>query len=360
MPSKIAPKLPNERLIKELHAGAPLGKKGKIKKVIKPFSKEITQYLSGRPTKVPEIKEITIQELFNIPTISIQREVIDRLAKNRKYLADPTHFCMETGRVFTAARYPDGSMDIIDGNTRIYNYYMELLRCIEKGETPRFEIPATVTLVIHDVESKEEGKLLYNTFDNKNAVETPLDKMKGAKDELELNFKKPYVSRVNFKQGLKIFASNIPGVNIEHIPTEEYGLLKEFTPELEFMDEHSDFDSYANGDDIATIAGMLRKVRGVPSMQNRIIKFANYVFSASGEGVIANPNGSKNAVWFLRDEYTKKKHERRFGHRSSKRYEVLGMWAQYFDDWQDGKDLYSATKLSDELLKQKAKAFLTS
>jgi hypothetical protein len=350
-----------EALLKQLADSAPIGKDGTPKAVIKPFTKDITQYLSARETKVPEVVEVTIQELFNIAPVAIQRDVHLRKAKNRKYLSDNINYCVETGRMFSPVRYTDGSLELADGNTRVANYYDELVRCVETGEPPRFEIPATVTLVIHDQDSKEDAHMLYLSYDNAAASEKTIERMSGVKDVLGVKFKKPYLDKVNYKQGLKVVSGKIPGITIEKIPNEEYGLLKEFLPELEYLDKYSNFDSKpVGGDDIAIIAGLLRKFRHSPSMKRQIITLANKVFSPKGEGVIVLPNGGRNAVSYLRDEYYNSKPQRRFPHRSSKRSQLLGFWVHYLEESENDKILTSATKKSDDTLQGIGNAFLKS
>lgn len=359
--NKIAAQNEIDKLLKILEESAPIGKAGTPRAVIKPFPKEITQFLSSEKTKVPEIKEITIQELFNISPITIQRGTETRLKKNRKYLSDDVAYCMETGRMFTAVRYPDGSKEIIDGNTRVANYQNELMRCIETGKPPRFEIPATVVLTTHEQNSVEEAMILYLTFDNASASEKPQEKMQGVKDVLGIAFKKDYLEKVNYKTGLKLAASKIPGCNIETIPNEEYGLMKEFRDELEYMDEHSEFDdSPIGGDDIAVLAGMMRKYRKSPIMLEKIMTLANKVFSPNSSGCIVMPNGGKNAASFLRDEYYNTKKHQRFGHRSAYRPELMGFWVHYLNESEGDKIIPRATNKSDGILTDIGNDFLRS
>jgi len=349
------------KLLKTLEASGPIGKDGTAKSVVKPFPQEIAQFLSSEKTKVPTVEEITLEELFNIAAINIQRDVTKRLGKNRKYLSNDITYCMETGRMFTAVRYPDGTMNLVDGNTRVAAYYNELIRCIETGKPPRFQIPATVVLTIHEQNSVEEGMLLYLTLDNGAASEKPLEKMQGVKDVLGIEFKKDYLDKVNFKTGLKVAASKIPGINIETIPNEEFGLMKEFREELEYMDNHSKFDdSPIGGDDIAVLAAMFRKFRHSRVMKEKIMELANKVFSPNSNGCVVMPNGGKNAAMMLRDEYYCAKKHQRFGHRSAYRAELMGFWVHYLAESEDDKIMPRATSKSDDILKRIGNDFLSS
>ena len=351
----------NDKLLELLAESAPIGKGGTPKSVIKPFPKEITQYFSSQKTKVPTIEEITIEELFNIAAIDIQRGTAKRLGKNRKYLTNDVSYVMETGRMFTAVQYPDGSKDLVDGNTRAMNYYNEIIRCIETGEPPRFEIPATVTLVTHKQNSKEEAMILYLTFDNVNASEKSIDKMEGVKDVLGIKFEKEYMDKVNYKTGLDVASSKMTGVYIEKIPNLEYGLMKEFKPELEYLDEHSNFEnSPVGGDDIAVLAAMLRKFRCSHVMKQKIITLANKVFSPDGSGIIIMPNGGKNAAAMLRDEYYNSKATRRFPRRSCSRSALMGFWVHYLNESDNDKILPRATNKNDNMLQDIGNDFLGS
>lgn len=348
-----------EELLNVLSEFAPIGKNGEPKSITKPFPKEITSLLSSQKTKLPEMKEITLQELFNINPIGIQREIKKRLLKNRKYLSDNTAYCMETGRMFQASRLPNGKLDLIDGNTRVGNYYNELERCVEESVPPRFDIPATVTLLIHEQDSVEDAHMLYLTLDNSKASENSKEKVSGAKDLLDIEFKQPYLEKISIN-GLKDISKKIPGCNIEEIPNPEYGIMKEFLPELKLMDKQTKFDNRVDGMTIAVIVGLLRKFRCSTKTQNEIIDFANKILSPTSDGVIQMPNGERNAVAYIRDEYFQSPSARRFKHHSSTKMALVGFWVHYWGESTDDKMLPSATRKTDEQLKTIGNNFFRS
>ena len=351
-----------DTLLEVLRTTKPVGKNGVSKSILPPWPAEINDLLSTEATKVPKIEEVTIQELFNINTVSIQRRV-DKARKkaNLKYLKDNASYCPETGRMFAAVELSDGSRWLIDGNTRVANYYDELRYAVKTGDCPRFDIPATVTLLIHYVDNLDDGIQLYYTYDNQNAVERAGHKMTGAIESLPTNFKNKALLKGNYRQGLKVIADTIPGISIKKIPSVEYGIIKEYLPELQYIDKNATFsDKPMGGDDIAIVAGMLRKNRASKREQQNIIDFENCVASQDGEGSIIDEEGRKNGIAHLHNEYFATKPNRRFPHRSSNRKQLLGLHLFYYDAWCEGKMLKNACGLSDDRLMQKANKFLES
>jgi hypothetical protein len=349
-----------DKLLKTLKANGPVGKRGKVQEVIKPWPTEITELLSSQATKVPTIQEITLPELFNIRTIAIQRDVKRRLKKNFKYLTDDVKYCAETGRIFSAVRLPNGELWLIDGNTRRQNYYEELLYCIDKGVPPRIDIPATVTLIVHETDNDEDAIMIYQTYDNANAVETSIDKMSGAVDMLEFNFKNPLLQRANWKTGLVRIAKDM-GNPVGNIPNEEYCAAVEFTPELEYFDEHATFTGKpVGGDDVALVLGFLRKNRHSDREKKFIMDFFNKVWSSDGEGSIVEKNGGKNAIAHLRNEYFTTKPNQRFPHRSSKRPALGGYLIYHYELSYNDEILSSACRKSEAQLKQDYKDYFKS
>ena len=339
-----------QNLLNIIEAHAPIGKNGVAKSgTPAPLPDEIRQLLSSQKVVIPEIKEVTIEELFNIPAILCQRDTNKRINKNRKYLADGEHYKMETGRMFVAVRLPNGTMRLIDGNTRVANYHNEFIYCAKKSVPPRFAIPSSVVLTIYDQDTMEDAYSLYNTFDNSNAAENSTEKASGARDMLDINFKNGFLNK-NCVNTLKVLA-NKSQIHLEKSPTEEFGVIKEFKPELEYIDAHSKFDAAKiDGAIVGNIVGILHKNRFAQGAKKDIMDFFNCVFSPTGEGAIQTPNGEKNAVMHMREEFYLSVKNRRFTHRSSAKTAFFG-WFVYYLEQSKGDKIIPKVKLSDDKLK---------
>jgi len=125
---------------------------------------------------------LSYNEFHAIPPIFCNRDWLQRWKIVAKLLNEEPN---PTQKNIALVRYPDGNLEIANGNTRRY--------CWETGKAPR---PTTLFAEIYHVANQDEARAIYNSFDSEKSVEKSPDKFTGAFRELNMN-----IQSKNMKKG---------------------------------------------------------------------------------------------------------------------------------------------------------------
>lgn len=326
---------PNPQVAKYLEAIRPLDRHSKYKPKRHPqIPKTATPaLLYNKHIKTGSVtveKNVLLETANAIPQFSEQRTIDDaRLKKVYSYLKCDT-YCSLSARTIIVAQYPDGSREIVDGNTRRELWHNERVKANETGIPSKIDIPKDVNLIIYHVKDHDEAVLLYFTFDNKNAHETVPDKIGGAMESLGIEFENPLLTLRKWKRMVQEIVRWIPE-SIDVGASEERAYIEFFEPELKQIDAAIEFNQALGNEVVGIMTGMLYVSRNNKARCRRILQFFNHVGCKTGDYAA---NGKKNAVTFMISEYDKANIGRRYHFKSTHRNQMFGLWTYYFNDWE--------------------------
>jgi len=140
---------------------------------------------------------LTYDEFASIPAIFCNRDWLQRCNQVAELLNEkPNSTQLDVALMI----YPDGHIEIGDGNTRAY--------CWETGKAPR---PATLFAKVHHVANQDEARAIYNSYDSDKSVEKSSHKFTGAFRELNMN-----IQSKNMKKGTALVNTMLDAVR--HYP----------------------------------------------------------------------------------------------------------------------------------------------
>jgi hypothetical protein len=193
------------------------------------YSIDELDFREGHFSDLPDFatKWMSINEFLRIPTISINRDTERRKKRIGKMLSIKSfiqHLCV------IIAEYPDGTKEIINGNTRKTCWIEEL--------SPK---PDYVFAIIIKYNRKKDAKDEYFTIDSKDSVEGSNDKFTGAYRELNLEFQSSKIKNGSLTNIMKDIMFIWPDDNIPKTPTKNnsfyYDTVSLFSQELKKIDE---------------------------------------------------------------------------------------------------------------------------
>lgn len=170
--------------------------------------------------------KMSVVDWIEVQDCPIQRDTIKHAAKAR-HLRKP----LPIHAYVSAAKLPTGHLVKLDGHTRAYLW--------QQGEV---EAPPGVTVTVIPVKDMQEALDLYKTFDAKEALETPNDKVSGAFHGIGFQPKSPLLTRGSLSMALRIAWSVTQGFSPATgggtLPkgADVYRLINEFSAELLDLD----------------------------------------------------------------------------------------------------------------------------
>lgn len=166
------------------------------------------------------IEEMSYSEFSKLEPVFCQRN--EQLRKRTTSKLLKKRFLPTTLEV-ALARYPDGDLVILNGNTR---------QAIWKdGLLPK---PPKIFATIYDVKNDDDAKALYNTFDSSAAVETTKHKLQGVFRTNNLSFDSPKIQKGSIVKPLQYASADNPDIQD---PKNFFEVVPYFKDELLALDK---------------------------------------------------------------------------------------------------------------------------
>lgn len=309
------------------------------------------------------LNDIHLAVVSKIPQPKKQRVLDDkRVAKLMLYLAKPEKVAVASLRIIKVCKVlSDNSCWILDGNTRLEIWHRERLKAVMTGVESKIYLPETVNLEVLEVETLEDMKKLYSTFNNKNAQETTKDLMGGAIIELGHGewLENPALCKHDWKQSIQNIREFAGLPKAKNSESEEEYLITQFKQELQLINDKLVMESKLNNSFIMAAVGLLYGARGNNAEITKIIQYLTLI--ALDEGDITR--GRKDAIYFVTYEYSKarSKREAYFPKSTAKSQipgAVFGFWVYYYVQWKNQSREKKVTDTSELKLSALGRKYL--
>jgi len=130
-------------------------------------------------------KPMSLKDLCGMSCINIQRDVELHKYKLLQHLVTDDNNLSTMSEIHLAYIRNTKEYLIVNGNTRLSLCRDELIREISENKIRRFKIPEYFNASIHEFDTQEEAEIAYNSYDNRNAVESQMQKLQGASYALD-------------------------------------------------------------------------------------------------------------------------------------------------------------------------------
>lgn len=221
---------------------------------------------------------MSVEEWAAVPDNPRQRDTEARLKKARHLLErSPTHQQVAMAKCFDGRRWK------LDGHTRALLW-----------QTRPELAPLFVRVDVYLVDDEEAAKRLYECFDNLAAVETSIDKVRGAYRELGFSAQSTMVRNGRIGNAVKFaehFYRGEPGWSWEGGTLSTYKIIADWLPEIMLVDQTSPTPRLMVGPFFTAALLSFRKYQHNPQKQARISEFWNKYNAEEGSSMDGERDG---------------------------------------------------------------------